>query len=95
MRDESHGAVGADGRGAMRRQQLLDEALGGVAGQANLPQNASEDIDEEGVLGGIDMAVRSAGERYSEMKFWRGHETRFYSESRPKSTRARAQSLAI
>ena len=95
MRDESHGAVGACWRGAMGRQQLLEELIGGLAGQADLPQDGSEHIDKEGVLGGSDVAVRSAGERYPEMKFWRGHEGRFYSERRPNSTRARAQSLAI
>jgi hypothetical protein len=29
------------------------------------------------------------------VEFWRGHETRFYSERRSNSTRAREQSAAI
>jgi hypothetical protein len=95
VRDEPQRAVGAHGRGAMDGQQLLQQMIGGFAAQAHLPQDASGDVDEEGVLGAIDVTVRSAGERYPKLKFWRGHEGRFYSERRSNSTRARAQSLAI
>jgi hypothetical protein len=93
--DKPDRTVGARGRGAIDVQQLFEKTIGGVAGQANLPQDASEHVDEKGIPGAIDVAVCSAGERYPKMKFWRGHEGRFYSERRSNSTRARAQSLAI
>jgi hypothetical protein len=95
VRDEPQRAVGAHGHGAIDGQQLLEQMIGGGAAQAHLPQDASGDVNEEGVPGAIDVAVSSAGERDPKMKFWRGHEGRFYSERRPNSTRARAQSLAI
>jgi len=95
VHDEAHRTVGAQGRGPIRFEQLLEQTVGGIAGQSDLPQHASEDVHKKGVDGAIDMTVRSAGERHSKVKFWRGHEGRFYSERRSNSTRARAQSLAI
>ena len=95
MGDKPDRAVGVPGRGTIDVQQLFEKTIGGLAGQADLPQDASEHVHEKGVPSAIDVAVGSAGERYPEMKFWRGHEGRFYSERRSNSTRARAQSLAI
>jgi len=82
----------------MSGQELLEQAIGRVAAQPDLPQDASKDVDQESVRGVADVVVRSqrsAGERDPELKLWRGHETRFYSERRSNSTRARVQSAAI
>ena len=71
----------------MRREQLFEQTIRGIAGDADLPQHAAEHVDEQ--------RIRIAVERDAELEFWRGHETRFYSERRSNSTRAREQSAAI
>ena len=81
----------------MGGDQLLEQVIRGVAADADLPENAAEDVDEERVRDGavLQSGRRTAGKRDAELEFGRGHEGRFYSERRPKSTRARVQSAAI
>ena len=81
----------------MGGEQLFEQAICRVAADADLPQDAAEDVDEERVRRGAVLAVGggTAGERDAKLEFWRGHEGRFYSERRSKSTRARVQSAAI
>lgn len=81
----------------MGRKKLLEQMIHRVAADSDLPQDAAEDVDEERIRRGavLPMGGRTTGEGDAELEFWRGHEGRFYSERRSKSTRARVQSAAI
>ena len=59
----------------MRREQLLQQIIRGVACDTDLPQHAAEDVGEERVRDGrlAFSHSRDAVERDAEMKFWRGH----------------------